>query len=72
MRISLMPLSKRPIVLPKQVSYGNTVGYRLPIAAAMENRKHARLNTQRKILAVMYTIWKKRVAYRAELFAASA
>ena len=37
-----------------------------------QNRKHARLNTQRKILAAMYTIWKKGVAYRAELFAASA
>ncbi len=30
--------------------------------------KHARLNTQRKILATMYTIWKKGVAYRSELF----
>ncbi len=37
-----------------------------------QNRKHARLNTQRKILAAMYTIWKRGVAYRAELFAASA
>lgn len=36
------------------------------------SRKHARLNTQRKILAVMYTIWKKGVAYRPELFAGSA
>ena len=36
------------------------------------NRKHARLNTQRKILAAMYTIWKKGVAYRPELFAQSA
>jgi len=36
------------------------------------NRKHARLNTQRKILAVMYTIWKKGVAYRPELFTGSA
>ncbi len=36
------------------------------------NRKHARLNTQRKILAAMYTIWKKGVAYRPELFAPSA
>ncbi|MCP4568211.1 MAG: IS110 family transposase [FCB group bacterium] len=35
-------------------------------------RKHARLNTQRKILAAMYTIWKKGVAYRPELFAGSA
>ena len=37
-----------------------------------QNRKHARLNTQRKILATMYTIWKKGVAYRPELFTASA
>lgn len=36
------------------------------------NQKHARLNTQRKIIAVMYTIWKKGVSYRPELFAASA
>ncbi len=36
------------------------------------NRKHARLNTQRKILAAMYTIWKKGVAYRPELFTGSA
>jgi transposase len=36
------------------------------------SRKHARLNTQRKILAVMYTIWKKGVAYRPELFTRSA
>ena len=36
------------------------------------NRKHARLNTQRKILSVMYTIWKKGVAYRPELFIGSA
>jgi len=37
-----------------------------------QNRKHARLNTQRKILAAMYIIWKKGVAYRPELFAPSA
>jgi len=35
------------------------------------SRKHARLNTQRKILTVMYSIWKKGVAYRAELFSGS-
>jgi transposase len=29
---------------------------------------HARLNTQRKILAVMYGMWKTGEAYRAELF----
>jgi len=32
------------------------------------NRKHARLNTQRKIITVMYSIWKKERAYRPELF----
>jgi transposase len=32
------------------------------------DRKHARLNTQRKILSVMLSIWKKGEAYRAELF----
>ena len=32
------------------------------------NHKHARLNTQRKILSVMRSIWKKGKAYRAELF----
>jgi transposase len=36
------------------------------------SRKHARLNTQRKMLTVMYSIWKKGVAYRAELFSGSA
>ncbi len=36
------------------------------------NQKHARLNTQRKILTVMYSIWKKGVAYRPELFSGSA
>ncbi len=35
------------------------------------NRKHARLNTQRKILAVMYSIWRKGAAYQPELFAGS-
>jgi transposase len=34
------------------------------------NRKHARLNTQRKILAVMLTIWKKGDTYQPELFLA--
>ena len=32
------------------------------------DKKHARLNTQRKILSVMLSIWKKGTAYRAELF----
>jgi len=32
------------------------------------DRKHARLNTQRKILSVMLSIWKKGEAYRSELF----
>ncbi len=36
------------------------------------NRQHARLNTQRKILTVMYSIWKKGDAYRPELFSGSA
>ena len=34
------------------------------------SRKHARLNTQRKILTVMLTIWKKGDAYHPELFLA--
>jgi transposase len=33
-----------------------------------QNRKHARLNTQRKILSVMRSIWKKGQAYQPELF----
>jgi transposase len=37
-----------------------------------QNRKHARLNTQRKILTVMYSLWKKGEAYRPELFSGSA
>jgi transposase len=32
------------------------------------SRVHARLNTQRKILAVMYGIWKRGEAYRPQLF----
>ena len=32
------------------------------------SRVHARLNTQRKIIAVMYGMWKRGEAYRAELF----
>jgi len=34
------------------------------------DRKHARLNTQRKILSVMLTIWKKGDAYQPDLFLA--
>lgn len=36
------------------------------------DHKHARLNTQRKILTVMYGLWKKGEAYRPELFSGSA
>ena len=36
------------------------------------DKKHARLNTQRKILETMYVIWKKGVPYRPELFSESA
>lgn len=36
------------------------------------NRQHARLNTQRKILTVMYSIWKKGDAYQPEMFSGSA
>ena len=32
------------------------------------NRVHARLNTQRKILAVMYGMWKRGEAYRPQIF----
>ena len=32
------------------------------------SRKHARLNTQRKIVSVMYSIWKKKDIYQPELF----
>ena len=35
---------------------------------ATHNRVHARLNTQRKILSVMLSIWKKGQPYRPELF----
>ena len=35
------------------------------------SRVHARLNTQRKILAVMYGVWRKGDEYRAELFSGS-
>ncbi|MEZ5405404.1 MAG: transposase [Verrucomicrobiia bacterium] len=36
------------------------------------NRIHARLNTQRKILAVMWTVWKHQQAYQAQKFIAAA
>jgi hypothetical protein len=36
------------------------------------DRNHARLNTQRKILTVMFGIWKKGESYRPELFSGSA
>jgi transposase len=36
------------------------------------DHKHARLNTQRKILTVMYGLWKKGEAYQPELFSGSA
>lgn len=36
------------------------------------SRVHARLNTQRKIIAVMYGLWKKGEAYRRDLFLGSA
>lgn len=36
------------------------------------SRKHARLNTQRKILSAMYSLWKKGNAYQPELFTGSA
>ena len=32
------------------------------------NATHARLNTQRKILAVLWSIWKRNVAYSPALF----
>ena len=32
------------------------------------NQTHARLNTQRKMVAVLHSIWKKREVYRPELF----
>jgi len=35
------------------------------------NHVHARLNTQRKVLAVMYGIWRKGEKYRAEMFLGS-
>jgi transposase len=35
------------------------------------SRVHARLNTQRKIIAVMYGMWKKGEAYRSQLFLGS-
>jgi hypothetical protein len=44
-------------------------------AASLERtheRTHARLNTQRKILAAMWTIWKRKEAYRPERFDGSA
>ena len=36
--------------------------------ATTGNATHARLNTQRKVLAVLWTIWKHNVVYKPELF----
>jgi len=36
--------------------------------ARTHNKVHARLNTQRKVLSVMYGLWKKGGTYRADLF----
>ena len=43
-------------------------GFYLNSLQRTHNRKHARLNTQRKILSVMLSIWKKGKTYRPELF----
>ena len=43
-------------------------GFYLNSLQRTHDRKHARLNTQRKILSVMRSIWKKGQAYRPELF----
>lgn len=37
----------------------------------VHDRVHARLNTQRKIIAVLYGLWKKGETYRSELFSGS-
>ena len=42
--------------------------YEASLANANHNTSHARLNTQRKILAVMWTVWCKNLAYNPELF----
>ena len=47
-------------------------GFYLDSLKRTHSRKHARLNTQRKILSTMYSIWKKGVAYQPELFSGSA
>jgi transposase len=44
--------------------------YRLSLKAT-HNHTHARLNTQRKILAVMLAVWRKGDRYRPELFLGS-
>ena len=43
-------------------------GFYLKSLQRTHDKKHARLNTQRKILSVMLGIWKKGEAYRPELF----
>jgi transposase len=47
-------------------------GFYLASLKRTHSRKHARLNTQRKILSVMHIIWKRGVAYQPELFSGSA
>ena len=43
-------------------------GFYLKSLERTHDRKHARLNTQRKILSVMLSIWKKGQPYQPELF----
>ena len=43
-------------------------GFYLNSLKRTHNQVHARLNTQRKILSTMYSIWKKGDTYRPELF----
>ena len=47
-----------------KIFYSNSLGRTL-------NRVHARLNTQRKILAVMYGLWKRGEAYSPDFFLGS-
>ena len=42
--------------------------YEASLAHTGHNTTRARLNTQRKVLAVLWSIWKRNVAYKADLF----
>ncbi len=66
----LKAVSHRAFHAAMRSSCSNEVSrfYEASLARTNHDTTHARLNTQRKILAVLWTIWKKDVAYNPERF----